>query len=238
MPTFPARRLSDHIVEVRFKPRADLVDVRGELAAQLSEKLDCPDWSISDNRVEVVDKRTSRLAFVSHRNFGCQFADASNQGYLSDQAVKAVKHILEAMGQRDPLTVPRLGARSRFAVSFQGRFEELRERFIHEYATPTAAVERALGGALVDVGFFLNRADSVGNFNTMTGPMSALQVKERLDRDDNLPDVALYFEIDYWLKPTRPLAPNAIIEHVRAFTSAGWQKFEAVCSMMLPETLT
>jgi hypothetical protein len=131
------------------------------------------------------------------------------------------------------LFVERFGLRHRFASSFAGSFESLRERYYTHYLTLTEAARQAISAELTDIGGPLNFKDKHGNFNTMSGPMRADQLKEFFARESEYPEVSLYFDIDYWLKPNKEVSGDDILRMIKTLSQEGWTRHDRIRSLVL-----
>ena len=107
-------------------------------------------------------------------------------------------------------------------------FDELLARFISKYGGPKESADRLLGGKLQDILLVLERADSLGNFRCNSGPMPRAQLSQFFQDRKDMPEVSLFFEVDYWLRPSKPLSHDQIIAQIREFADAGWSKFEVI----------
>jgi len=51
--------------------------------------------------------------------------------------------------------------------------------------------------------------------------------------NNNLPDVALYFEFDYWIRPNSILTDKEILTKSKTFSGEVWDLNEKLCSLIL-----
>ena len=228
--------ISEHVLEVRYKPNAKILDYRGTWAEGISKEMELDQWGIVENRVDVYNKDKTILAFVGYKNAGFVVHDAQTKNYFSDKAVKFFKYLFSLEGFGKELHVNRIGVRSRFAKKYDGPFEELVQKYEQNYLTLNPEAAKVIDAELVDIGGPLNFKDKAGNFNTMSGPMESKQLVRFFDRDsDTLPEVSLFFDIDYWIKPDEIMAERHVLNKVKTFAEASWERFEDICHIVIGE---
>jgi len=237
MPDQPTPVANEMLVEVRYKPNARILDFRGTWAKAISEFMELPHWQIVENRIDIFTEDRAIRAFVGFRNAGLGLLESPNRSYFGDQATKLLRFVLELEGFGDPLLVERLGVRSKFCDPFKGTFDDLRDRFSSRYITLTDRAKVAIGAdaRLVDIGAPLNMADRLGNFNSMSGPMAKDQFPRLFMKDEVFPDVGLYYDIDYWVKPEREVPGKQILGQVKDFSAAAWDRHERLRDLLMAE---
>jgi len=196
-----------------------------------------PHWQIVENRVDVFNEDRTFRGFVGFRNAGLGILDSPNREYFADQAIKLIRFIIKLDGFGDPVVVERLGVRSKFCDPFKGSFDELRDRFASEYITITDRAKEAIGidSRLVDIGAPLNMADRLGNFNTVSGPMLKAQFPTFFTKDEIFPDVGLFYDIDYWIKPEREIPGREILVSIKDFSFASWDRHDRIRALLITE---
>lgn len=230
MPNKPGPPSNEHILEIRYRPNSRILDLRGTWAEKISVHMELPEWRIIENRIDVFDKSDSFHVFVGFRNGGVIALDTPTQNYFPDKVGKLLTFLFGLQGFDNPLFIERLGVRSKFCTPFEGSFDQLRERYASRYLQLTDAAREAIGrnARLVDIGGPLNFADQLGNFNTMGGPMTATQFPQFFKKDEGFPDVGLYFDIDYWVKPAKSLSGHEVVSLVRNFATQSWLRHDRV----------
>lgn len=216
------------IFEIRYKPNAKVLDYRGIWAERISSHMKLPEWRIVENRIDVFDKDAKNRAFVGFRNSGFTSNDVPTANYFPDQTVKFFKFVLEMEGFDAPIFVTRIGVRAKFYRSSNVNFNDLLERYSTRYLTLTDKAKEIMSADLIDIGGPVNFKDSHGNFNTMSGPMKEAQAKQYLERKDDLPEVGLYFDIDYWKKPEKKVENSKILQIISSFSKESWKKHEEI----------
>jgi len=226
---------SEHLLEVRFKPNPRVLDLRGAWVQEIADQMDMREWGIVENRLDVFDSDEKRRAFVSFQNFGFLARDCPTTNYFPDHANKFLRIVtrLEEFGAN--LWVARIGMRARFCTPYDGTFDQLRARFLQRYVGLSESALDAIGreAKVLDIGAHLNFVDQYGNFNTMCGPMVRAQIDSLFPKVGGFPDVGLYYDIDYWLKPERELDTRELPSQVTKFSSQAWQRHERICRLIL-----
>lgn len=229
--------LNEYILEIRFKPNSKILDCRGLLAKEISGYMKLPEWRIVENRIDIFDEKQKNHAYVGFRNAGFVTRDAPTKNYFPDQAIKYFKYLLNLQNFEKILYVERIGVRSKFCKQYEGDFNELKEKYITNYLTLTEKAKNIIDSELLDIGGSLNFKDKIGNFNTMSGPMSNEQIigffKRDEDEIENFPPVGLYFDIDYWDKPKKELNEQEIIKYISQFANSTCKRFEDICNIIL-----
>lgn len=227
-----AGRISEHIFELRYKPNPKVLDKRGLWAELISAEMSLPEWRIIENRIDIFSKANSESAFVGFRNTGFTTYDSPTANYFPDKASKFLKFLMTLEGFDNPVFVERIGIRSRFAVQYSEGFDQLRDRFSTRYLSLTAEAVRILDATVVDIGAPINFVDRLGNFNTTCGPMNREQLKEFFPKSSNQPDVSLFYDIDYWLKPLKAHSDQDLIRLIKDFAGSAWLKHDKIDALI------
>ena len=235
MPTPDTPTISEHILEIRYAPNPKILDYRGTWAEMVSQLMGLKEWRITENRIDVFEIDESRRAFVSFKNAGVVIHNSPTQNYFPDQTNKLLRFLLEQKSFGNPLFVIRLGVRSRFATTFAGSFKELLERYSTRFFTLTLEAKNAFNAEIIDIGFPLNFSTNLGKINTNSGPMEKDQLEKifRFEEKENLPDVALYVDLDYWIRPEKLLEGKDILKIIRTFAEEIWDTHERVRTLIL-----
>jgi hypothetical protein len=128
---------NEHVLEIRYKPNPKVLDHRGTWAEEISRHMELSEWRIVENRIDIFSKTQDVHAFVGFRNAGLVARDTPTANFFPDKAVKLLRYLFSLEGFGDPLTVERLGVRSRFCTPFDGTFETLCERYATRLLTLT-----------------------------------------------------------------------------------------------------
>jgi hypothetical protein len=226
---------NEHVLEIRYKPNPRVLDHRGTWAEQISEHLSLAHWRIVENRVDVFSEGQIEHAFVGFRNAGFTASDTPTRNFFSDKATKLFRFLftLDAFG--DSLHVERLGVRSRFCTPFDGSFEDLTAKFSTRYLTIAPAALKAIGDSakLIDIGAPLNFVDKLGNFNSNGGPMTEAQLTTFFRKDAGFPDVGLFYDIDYFIRPGKVLSSKEVLGTITGFATEAWERHERVKALVL-----
>ena len=230
-----SREQTEFILEIRYQPNAKVLDHRGKWAEQIGAHMKLAHWVIVENRLDIFDAEQSCFAFLGFRNAGYKAVNPPTKNFFEDQCLKFLKLVMSFDGFQNPLAVDRIGVRARFLKPFEGSIKELVDRYRRKYYRLTSDAEVALSGELIDVGGALNFTDKYGNFNTHSGPMPIEQSKAFFRNDKDFPEVGLYFDIDYWLRPVKLMTFEEIAKTVRQFSSESIQKHTRVADLILGE---
>jgi len=227
--------LNEHILEVRYKPNPKILDYRGTWSAGISKHMDFEHWGIVENRIDAYNEGNSLHAFVGFKHAGFVAVDTEMRDFFANKAVKFFKYLFSLEGFGKQLHVERLGVRSRFGQEYEGTFEELVDKFVANYLSLTEKATKIIDANLVDVGAPLNFKDKHGNFNTMCGPMKSDQLENYLSKRDSLPELSLYFDIDYWIRPKKLLDEREVIKNIKMFSEMAWNRFESISELIIKD---
>ena len=194
------REISEHIVEIRYPPSVRILDHRGQWADEIAALMALPQWKISVDRADVHDAENREGCFITLGNAGYVVNNPTTANEFSERATKFIRFVLERSGFAKPLRIMRLGVRSRFCYEVHEPFDRLLERFQARYMCLMPEAKKAIDAKLVGIGAPLDFADDEGHFNTGCGPMLKQQIKELFPnaKDVDLPNVGLYYDVDYW----------------------------------------
>ena len=228
---------NEHILEIRYKPNPKVLDFRGSWAKEISSHMELPHWRILQNRIDIFNNNRSIHAFVGFKNGGITLLDTPTKNFFPDKAIKLLRFLFQLDGFGDPIYVERLGLRSKFCAPYNGSFDELLNIYSSNYLTLTNPALDAIGrnARIVDMGGPINFIDDLGNFNTMSGPMPNEQLQQFFTSNEGFPEVGLYFDIDYWVKPSGEEENKRIISQIRDFAYEAWDRFERVRYLLLEE---
>ena len=174
--------ISELFFEIRYRANSKMLDHRGEWAESIALEFDCPQWRISENRIDVLSKDTHRNIFLGHKNCGFIFFLPQNVEQFMEHADQSIRHLFKLPGFDSPLSTTRVGVRSKFVTPFPGSFEQLRKLYLANYLDLTDIAKKTLNATLVDIGGPINFTDKTGSFNTMSGPMRRQQMPNFFDR--------------------------------------------------------
>jgi hypothetical protein len=186
--------ISKHVVEVRFKPNAAILDKRGQIAESLTVK-QFDFWSISDNRIDFVNKDCKHISgFLSFRNAGFSSVYPMTVEYFVENAKDFIQRAWIFFGTNE---VIRIGVRSTF-LSEVSDFENTLRAYREHFLKLNDEEVKEFGGQLVDVGFPLNFVMGGKRFNIMTGPMKKAQALIQYGNEEGIPETAIFLDVDYF----------------------------------------
>jgi hypothetical protein len=227
------RIINEYLLEVRYSPNAKILDYRGTWAESVSKFMDLRQWEIVENRFDVFDKEQTRRFFVSYRNAGALIHNSSTRNYFPDQANKFLRFLFDQKAFGDSLLLERLGVRARFATSFDGSFEELLNRYSTRFLTINPKVHELMNATIIDIAGPIDFSTKNGKINTSSGPMPKEQVAQAFSHEKDLPDIALYFDFDYWIRPNTTFPGKEILDIIKSFSGEIWDFHESLISLIL-----
>ena len=225
--------LTEYITEIRYKPNAKVLDYRGTWAEKIKALTELPRWRITENRVDVFTDDDTARAFVSFKNAGFVLQDSPTRNYFPDQTNKLFRFLFQQEAFGSSVTVPRIGVRFRCAISFDGSFEDLLERYTDRLLAITPQAQQAFGGKTVDIGGSVNMTTPLGKINTTSGPMEEKQLKQFFPNRKAVPTAALYLDMDYYKEPNSEMISREIISSVRLFSESLWDIKDNLVQLVL-----
>jgi len=226
---------NEHVVEIRYRHNARVLDHRGDWAERISAEMGLPEWRIVENRIDVYKDDHSEHAFIGFRHGGFTIADTNAKTVFPSRAGKLLRFVFGLREFGDRVHVERLGVRSRFCTTFAGEFAKLVDLYTEKYVSLHPAAKEAIGQGvhLLDIGAPMNFRDSLGQFNSQCGPMPQAQLESVFRKDEGYPAVGLYYDIDYFLHPGRKMDAAEVVEAITNFAHAGWDRHDRVRSAIL-----
>lgn len=217
---------NEHVLEVRYKPNPKVLDHRGRWAEQISEHMGLRHWRIIENRIDIFSDNEVEHAFVGFRNAGFIVTDTPTKNFFPDKATKLFRFLFDLPDFGKNLHIERLGVRSKFCSLFKGSFEQLVDLFSSKYVGLTPPAREAVGGSakLIDVGAAFNFVDKFGNFNTHSGPMVRAQLSDFFKKNDGFPEVSLFYDIDYFIRPNREVTGKDVLSNIQNFADEAWER--------------
>ncbi len=219
-----SKQITNHLVEIRFKPNPRFLDNRGFIADQIVENSVFNHWIISENRIDFSSNKNLGLsAFFSFRNLGVTSNYPATKKEFLNITEEYIKSVWEHFITN---SIVRIGVRSVYLIEsenltktfnmYKSKFLKLSDNDIKKF-----------GGELVDVGFPLNFVDGKNFFNIMTGPMEKKQSKNIFG--DNAFESGIYLEVDYFKEE---ISPHIIQKHTIQFVQNGIKKANSIAEQI------
>ena len=227
-----SKKISEHIFEIRYKPNPEFLDYRGIYVKGVSNLLGLTHWKIDENRVDLSDEMSNIKAFVSFRNFGISINESCDKNYFPNQANKLVRYLLTQKPFTNPIFITRIGVRTRVAYSFEIGFEKLLETYTNKIFTLTDEVRQILDNKIVDVSLPIFFKTEKGQLNTQSSPMTGDQLRDYFPNRVDLPDVAMYFDLDYWKEPNQDLRIDTITSLIKDYSIESWNIIEQIAVLL------
>lgn len=225
--------INEQILEVRYKANPKILDFRGTWAEGISKHMELNQWRIVENRVDVFNDNSTLHAFVGFKDAGFVAQDTETKNIFSDKAIKFFRFLFSLDGFGRDIYIIRIGVRSRFAQEYKDDFKNLMNKYSQNYLKMTEEAKKAINAELVDIGGPLYFKDNEGYFNTMSGPMRSEQLQSFFANRKNYPEVSLFYDIDYWIKPDKIMNEKEIIKKVQTFSSLVWDRFISTNKIVL-----
>jgi len=232
MPTSSTQTISESIFEIRYTPNSKILDYRGTWAELVSHLMELSEWNITGNRIDVFDKEMNRRAFVSFKNAGVVIKNTPTKNYFPEQGNKLLRFLFKQEPFGDPLWVGRIGVRSRFATAFNGGFNDLLRLYMERFLSLTSGAKDVFAAEITDIGGPVNLHTNQGKINSNSGPMQKDQLKQFFDVEDELPEVALYFDLDYWKEPKELVEGKDVMKIVKSYAEEIWDIHERVRTLI------
>lgn len=212
--------IARHILEIRHQPYMKFLDMKGELASIITklDRFSFQYWSLSDDRVDFMDKSEKIKSFISSTNYGFVIEDSPTLNYFRGQSLLYLKELFKQIDLSDR-DIIRIGGRSFFLVDSKESFESIKKKYLERFINLNPEITKIFESNLIDVGapFNFKEKDGTRSFNTMSGPMEKEQMRQffnvkKIYPDDKFPDAALYFEIDYFVKDIGKIKNDALLK--------------------------
>ncbi len=195
--------------------------------------MDLSEWRITENRLDIQNKENTIRAFVSYKNTGITVRNTPTRNFFPDQGSKLLRFLFEQKPYGNPLWIGRIGVRYRFATCIDSNFNTLLERYLDRYLNLTNQAKDALSAGIIDIGCPINLRTNNGFLDTNSGPMQKDQLKLFFDFEKDLPELALYFDLDYWKEPKDLVEGKELVRIVKLFAEEIWDIHERVINLIL-----
>lgn len=183
-----------YIIEIRWKPSALMLDKRGAVATELMDSF-FHKWLISANQINLSsDKNPDVTASLSYRNLSVVSETPNDVNFFVSTAESFIKKSWPHF-PNDKLT--RIGVRS-LVYSPSEDFPTLLKDYKSALLKLDDSKFRLFGGDLIDIGLPLNFKKDDINFNVVTGPMKREQARGFYAKDEGLPGVGIFIDVDYF----------------------------------------
>ncbi|OGF56525.1 MAG: hypothetical protein A2452_07360 [Candidatus Firestonebacteria bacterium RIFOXYC2_FULL_39_67] len=224
------KEINSCVCEIRYKPNSKVLDYRGTWAEMISKHLQLPDWKIIENRLDVYDNKSMEQAFVGFRQMGMACNNAPTKNYFPEKVNKLISFVMKLDGFGASIHVERIGIRIRFCSDIDKKFSDLKDLYLSKYVNINADAKKTINAELVDTGINLNFKDSIGSFNTISGPMEKAQIQQFFEnrKPEEIPEVGLYYDVDYFINPDKVLSSQDVINDVKKLGEGCWQRFEEI----------
>ena len=233
MLTPATQTIRESLLEIRYTPNSKILDYRGTWAESVKNLMELSEWRITENRIDVYDKEKTRRAFVSYKNAGIVIRNTPTRNYFPDQGNKFLRFLFEQKPFGNPLWIGRIGVRTRFATAFEGDFNSLLDQYKERYLNLSSKAKEVIAAEVIDIGGPIDFKTNHGTLNSVSGPMQKDQLKQAFDFEDKLPEVALYFDLDYWKEPKDLIEGKEIARIVKLYAEEIWDIHERLRTLIL-----
>ena len=190
------------ILELRFFPTHNFFDHRSAVLDALykdkrTKKKHFEHWRMSNNHIEVFDKDRKRAFFFSFRNCGFRCEDPPTANYFGEQLQKYLGLSFEVLGEYIE-GVQRIGFRSKRVIPVIDP-GKVRDALVKNFLRTESSFYKAVGATIEDVQLFpIVFKQGSNKFQVTTGPAKAEQLEDLWGKDANLPEQALWLDMDYY----------------------------------------
>jgi hypothetical protein len=225
--------LNEQIFELRFKPEARILDHRGIWTEQLQSQFELSEWLITENRLDVYNKDNSKRIFVAFRNAGCTLRSSSEASFV--QLTQTFLRFLLRQSPFRSFQIERIGVLGRFANTYTGSFEDLLRRYAERIYSIAPRASEAFDAELTDIGGFLDFRTAHGEIHSAMGPMQKKQLLEYFDFAKEPPEIASFFQFDYFTKPATPVSMNSqqLVDLVAEYTRDNWARYGRLSDLLV-----
>jgi len=188
------KKISNHVVEVRYKPNPTFLDKRGEIANSLIRK-EFNHWNITANRIKFTNEKNKDVfAFIGFKNLGFSSNYPNKISYFLKNAQEFIKSAWDHFPS-DKIT--RVGVRSEYfinAESFHNAFDSYKNGFVN---LEKVGFEK-LTENLVDIGIALDFAYENNLLHIVTGPMKKEEFKSIFNESKPTFKAAYFIDVDFF----------------------------------------
>ena len=229
---------NDQTLQIDYKPNSEVLDYRGKWTKILSDRLKLSEWAITENKIDLYDNPKTEHAYVAFNKCGLTRRDQINLNSFPNRAREFVEAVfsLEAFGSS--VHIKRVAVKSRFHTPYKKSFEDLVKRVKDRYfdLTNDAYSNIGEGANLTDIGASLVFKDEHGQFNTHCGAMKREQAKQHFfqyKEKEQLPEVGLYYDVDYFDSPDRLMTVGEVITKLESFAQEAWSKHQRIRKLIV-----
>ena len=226
---------NDCVLEIRYKPNPKILDVRGQIASNVSSTMNLNKWNVHFERIDFDNDDQDMHSIVSFKNIIFTIKNCESSNYFRDQSVKFLRSVLQIPAFTDSNHIVRIGVRHRFYFPYSDSFENLFNLFLEKYWNISPDLHEVLGHKLIDVNGAFTLSTPNGKVNFNCGPMTSDQVKEFLPHLKSPSEVGLFVDSDYWVAPEKPMEIRPIINTVKNFCNENWPRVTDVKNYILGE---
>lgn len=218
--------INRQIFEIRYRAEPRILDHRGVWADQLLDLLAVTEWRIDPIRLDVLSKDKRKSVFISYKNAGIVLHN-SNEKEFSELTSKFLGFLFRQSPFRN-IALERLGVLLRAAKKSDGNFESIVQLYQDKFIAYSSNLLEVFNGRIIDVGTPVTLETDIGKINFRSGPMPKEQLTEMFESEDELPETAIFFECDYFLKPEINSTMNTkqIPNLVRDYIHDNWARCE------------
>ena len=204
--------ISKNIIEIRYKPDPQILDIKGKIVQYLTNSSKFFDtWNITGNDITLVSTKNKNLrAFFTFKRWALE----SINPISDDDFIQASTEIIQnssSLINIDKIT--RLGVRSTYIIGTELTFNDLLKEMngkISKFDTTK------ISNKLIDTAFTFTFAEDNNKVNISFGPMSDEQIKENFIDSKDLPKNGLFVDIDtYCSKFEKQLKTKDIVSFLK-----------------------
>ncbi len=217
---------NQQVLEIRYRAEPRVLDHRGIWADQLLDLLPVTEWRIDPNRLDVFSNDKRKNVFISYKNAGIVLHNGTEKEF-NELISKFIGFLFRQSPFRN-VALERLGILLRSAQKNDAIFENIVRLYQEKFITYSQDLLGVFDGRVIDVGTPVIIETDLGKINFRSGPMQKEQLTEMFEFEQELPETAIFFESDYFLKPDANSSMNAkqIPNLVRDYVRGNWARCE------------
>jgi hypothetical protein len=184
-----------NIVEVRFKPDPQIIDIKGEVINSiLNNSTLFNNWNITGNTIALGSTKNNSLKIIlNHAKWGLEIISSSDDEDFINITTEVIRSTWNHYKYDN---IMRLGVRSSFILKCDNSFESLLKQITSKVSILDT---EKISSSLTDVAYTYNFAEDNKKINISFGPMQKTQSIDNFPETEKIPEVGIYIDIDVFM---------------------------------------